>query len=520
MQQAAAPPCSFSITPTSQDVDRNGGTVPVAVTAGPGCAWTSSSSAPWIAIALGAGNGNGSVQLSVGRNEGAARTGTATIAGQAFTVRQGGACSFTISPTEQNVERTGGTAVVSVTTQVGCGWTAATTEPWITVPQGAGGNGNGSVQLTVNANDGAARTGVATIAGHAFTVRQSGACSFAIAPAAADAGQAGANLTVAVTADPGCGWTASTTAPWISFPAGAAGTGGGSIQISVAANAGPAREAIATIAGHPFTVRQAGACSFTIAPASADIARTGGTATVNVTAESGCAWAASTTTPWIAITSGATGNGAGSVQLSIVPNDAAAREGVVTIAGHAFIVRQAGACSFTVAPESAPVPAAGLDLSVTVGTAADCDWIATTDAAWVQILSGSPGRGNGAVQLRALPNDGAARTGNVVIGGRTVVLSQESGCTIRLSTAAFEIDEDGGERSIDVTAGLGCGWTTASQVPWIAITAGATGSSNGRVTFTVERNRGDRRTGTITIGTQTVVVNQEEDDEEGGGNQR
>ena len=56
---------------------------------GGSCSWTAASNAAWITVTSGAtGNGNGSVAFAVAANLGASRTGTLTIAGQAFTVTQ------------------------------------------------------------------------------------------------------------------------------------------------------------------------------------------------------------------------------------------------------------------------------------------------------------------------------------------------------------------------------------------------------------------------------------------------
>ncbi len=56
-----------------------------------GCTWTATSNATWITITAGAsGNGNGTVNFSVASTSSTtSRTGTATIAGQTFTVTQG-----------------------------------------------------------------------------------------------------------------------------------------------------------------------------------------------------------------------------------------------------------------------------------------------------------------------------------------------------------------------------------------------------------------------------------------------
>ena len=84
--------CSFSLSATSsQQFAVSGGTGTVNVSTRSGCSWTATSNATWISISSGAsGTGNGTVAYSVGANPGAARTGTITVAGQAYTVTQNG----------------------------------------------------------------------------------------------------------------------------------------------------------------------------------------------------------------------------------------------------------------------------------------------------------------------------------------------------------------------------------------------------------------------------------------------
>ena len=63
----------------------------IQVTAAAGVDWAANSNAPWITVTSGAsGDGSGAVGFSVAANPGAARMGTITIAGQAFTIAQEG----------------------------------------------------------------------------------------------------------------------------------------------------------------------------------------------------------------------------------------------------------------------------------------------------------------------------------------------------------------------------------------------------------------------------------------------
>lgn len=91
--------CTSSISPTSANVGAAAASGTVAVTTSAStCTWTAASGASWITITSGGGpfTGNGSVAYSVAANTGtAARSGTLTIAGQAFTVTQQASTSST-----------------------------------------------------------------------------------------------------------------------------------------------------------------------------------------------------------------------------------------------------------------------------------------------------------------------------------------------------------------------------------------------------------------------------------------
>jgi hypothetical protein len=176
---SGTPQCTYSIAPTSQNVGAGGGTGSVGVTAGSGCPWTAGSNASWIHVTSGgSGSGNGSVGYSVDANTTSTpRSGTMTIAGQTFTVNEAAAasCTYSISPTRATFSSAGGTGTVGVTAPAGCPWTAVSGESWITVTGGASGNGSGTVSYSVASYSGrpGTRNGKITIAGQAFTVKQS-----------------------------------------------------------------------------------------------------------------------------------------------------------------------------------------------------------------------------------------------------------------------------------------------------------------------------------------------------------
>ena len=170
-------------------------------------------------------------------------------------------------------------------------------------------------------------------------------CTYGIAPSSQTVVAGGGSGSVAVTAGAGCSWTAVSSAPWVHITSGASGSGNGNVGYSVDANASQSpRAGTMTIAGQTFTVNQAGAaaCTFVIAPTQTAVARGGGGGNVTVTTGAGCAWTATSNAAWITITSGASGNGGGTVLYAVAPytGHPKIRNGTMTIAGQTFRVKQ------------------------------------------------------------------------------------------------------------------------------------------------------------------------------------
>ena len=263
VRQEAAP-CPIELAPTARDVGASGETVSATVTAPSGCAWTATSDVGWITTSPSTGSGNGTLTIAVAANTGSLRTGTISVADQVLTIRQADlTCRYTIAPAAQSLAAVGGTGgPVTVSTSVGCSWTAISNASWITVTAGQAGSGSGTVSFTVAANPAASRTGTLSIAGQTLTVTQAGAagCAYSVTPTAQNIGPSGgvAPAIVVATSAP-CPWTADSTAPWITLLSGTAGTGNGAVTYEVAANIGAARTATLTVAGQAVTVSQSGA---------------------------------------------------------------------------------------------------------------------------------------------------------------------------------------------------------------------------------------------------------------------
>ena len=165
--------CSFALSATSVNFGESGGNASINVTTGNGCTWTASSNVSWINVTSGANStGNGSVGFSVAVNTGPPRTGTLTIAGQTVTVNQTFNCAYSLSSTSANISASGGTINFNINTGTGCDWTVVNFSTWLALTSPSSGVGNGTVSLSVEANNGAARSATLTVGKLVFTVNQ------------------------------------------------------------------------------------------------------------------------------------------------------------------------------------------------------------------------------------------------------------------------------------------------------------------------------------------------------------
>ncbi len=505
--------CSVAFDTQIPTVAAAGGNGAVTVRAERECQWSAQPDAAWLSITgSSSGQGNGSVQFRAAVNvDPVVRTGAIMVNGQRAQVTQdAGVCHFEIGNASASVPQTGaaGTVDVRASSQL-CTWTATSDANWITITSNASGKGSAAVTFTVAPTSGPPRTGTLTIAGQVFTVTQSPGCAFDVTPLAHTVDQSGGTRTVNVSAGAGCAWTASSNDAWIAVTAGATGTGTGSVTLTVAPANGPPRSGTVTVAGQTVTVTQGSGCAFTIAPDSQSVPAAGGTGNVAVTAGAGCAWTAASNAPWIAITSGATGSGNGTVAFRVDPTTGPGRSGTLTIAGRTFTVNQGQGCTFSLSSTSTTAAAAGGPGTFEVHAADGCGWAAASNASWVTITSGATGTGNGVVGYTVAANTGAPRTGTITAAGQTFEIAQSAGCSFSIAPADQSMVAAGGTGSFNVTTAAGCAWTATANAPWISISSGASGSGPGAVQFSVAANSSTARSGTITAGGQTFTVNQD-----------
>jgi hypothetical protein len=166
--------------------------------------------------------------------------------------------------------------------------------------------------------------------------------------------------------------------------------------------------------------------------------------------------------------------------------------------------------SATVTPTSVSVPSTGSTSAVSVITGTSCSWTAVSTVSWITVTSGATGSGIGQVNYTVAANTTtAARTGSLIVAGVTVTFTQAVGsCVYSVTPTSVSVGAIGSTSALSVTSGTSCSWTAVSNVAWITITSGSSGSGIGGVSYVVAANSGAARTGTLTVAGRTVTFSQ------------
>ena len=177
-----------------------------------------------------------------------------------------------------------------------------------------------------------------------------------------------------------------------------------------------------------------------------------------------------------------------------------------------------GTCTYSISTTGASMPLNGGTGTINVtATGSSCSWTAQSNEPWITITAGAKGTGNGIVSYSVAPNSptanmGApARSGTISVAGYTFTVNQANlSCTY---TTAMDSSGTTGAISnqIDVsTSDPQCPWTATSQVPWISVTSGASGTGNGVVKFTMQPNQSvTARTGQLFAAGTAYTFSQE-----------
>ena len=146
--------CTYAITPTSADVPASGGTFEFMMNTPAGCPWSAFYNDYWVWTTNDVHVGPGPAVYTVAPNNASDRTGTISVMGMTFTVRQPGrACTYAVSPTSMTLSSARFEGDFTIDTQPGCTWNFSGAFNNVYFPDGYGGTGPGVKHFIVWPNN-------------------------------------------------------------------------------------------------------------------------------------------------------------------------------------------------------------------------------------------------------------------------------------------------------------------------------------------------------------------------------
>ena len=259
-------------------------------------------------------------------------------------------------------------------------------------------------------------------------------------------------------------------------------------------------------------------CTFVVTPANFSIdaaANFTGSVLVTQTPGSACgSYVATTQDKWLHITSPVGGAPGSSVTFIADANlSAAQRTGGMIIGLQSVTVTQAGAnCAFGMMPAKQSFPVGGGPGVFSVQ--ANCSWQAASNVAWVGVSAS--GISDTTVNYSVAANacmDG--RSGIITLATSlanppTLAVTQDgSPGNISLSAYSATVGPADSVGRIRVTTGDVCNWSATTDVNWIQITVGASGTGNGGISYHLLENTSAQRTGSIHVGALAYTITQQ-----------
>jgi hypothetical protein len=519
--------CAATLSPTSQNAAAAGGTYAVSITVSQGCEWSAVSTESWVTMMRGSGSGSGSAAYTIAPNTtSSGRSARIRVGDEAIAVTQSPAdCTYSVDPSFANVHAAGGTIELRVETKDGCTWSAATHDPWISLPVTTGGGAQTLAVMVAANTSGSQRSGAIEVGGQAIAVTQDAtpqavACGVTLSGRTFTVPADGGSVEIGVTIGPGCSWRTQGLPDWVQTNL-EGGSSSARPVFTVAPNSGrSARTATFRIADQSVTITQPGVgCSYVVSPGLQTVAHAGGTVQFTVTAAAGCQWSASSTDAWIRVTP-ANGSGSGTVSVTAAANPTAtSRSGTVEIADRAVRAEQGAApCRYALGSGSGSVGVDGGDVSFAVDTLDGCAWKATSTEGWIQITSGSGNR-RGTARATVTAYSGATeRRGSIAVEGLTFIVTQ-SACTYRGTWVSTATGKSGRIEDtmtaaatpdtlvVTVDTGKECSWRHSRPPDWIPGVAAAEykGRADFKLPLTCNATREERR-GSMSIAGREVGI--------------
>ena len=427
--------------------------------------------------------------------------------------------SISITPTTRNFGVDGGGNAI-ITSGSGT-WTAAASDPWITL-NATSGNVGYPVAYTVSANTNVEqRTGYVYVSGWVHTVTQDGVGG-TIAPENATFEHLGGNGTISVTAANKMVWQARPNVDWLSVSP-TSGAGEGSVTYQVAPyNEVATRQGTLTVAGNTFTVFQYGR---RMKLDSYSVTKDYETHVIPITVNALAItqWSVTPNNSWISVVDAGNGQGGDLVTIAIAENPSyRARTGTVTIGTETFTVTQQGrpteALSFAVSPTASTASVEGANGVIAVTATPDLPWTATSGANWLTVYAATAnGAGNGNVVYSASPNPTLSqRTGNITVtpeaasgvSAKTHTVTQPAAMSA-LSSSGYEFEASGESCSVDVSVAGIVQWGISESLDWLTVNGSTSRTGPGTVVLQAAANNTVYpRSGTVTIAGKTFGVSQ------------
>ena len=169
------------------------------------------------------------------------------------------------------------------------------------------------------------------------------------------------------------------------------------------------------------------------------------------------------------------------------------------------MVAHAAVAAITISPSSRSFEFGGG--GAIISTSGDGTWSAVSDSDWLTVSIASGNAGKGCAYLVTANNTADVRVGHITVSGNIYTVTQ-SGRSVDLTPASIEIGAEETSGEITLTTDANVSWTVRSNDGWISVSP-ATGEGPAVLTYTIQPFDGvGSRSGTITVGSQTVPVTQ------------
>ena len=428
--------------------------------------------------------------------------------------------NVSITPTSRNFGVNGGGNAIIVSGSSAT-WTAAVSDPWITLNATAGNVGYPVAYIVSTNMNVEQRTGYVYVSGWVHAVTQDGVGG-SISSENVTVEHQGGNGTIAVTAADKMVWQARPNVDWLSVTP-TSGVGEGSVTYQVAPYIDVAtRQGTLTVAGNTFTVFQYGR---RMKLSTYSETRDYGTYVIPITvsALATTQWSVTPNNSWISVVDAGNGQGGDLVRIATAENPSyKKRVGTVRIGTETFTVTQRGrppeALSFSINPTNSTASMDGANGIIAVTATPDLPWKATSDANWLTVYAETAtGLGNGNVVYSVSPNlTLLQRTGNITVtpeaasgmAAKTHKVTQPAAQSA-LSSNGYEFEAAGESCSVDVSVSSIVQWSISESLDWI--TVNGTTNRMGPGTVTLQAAANDTvcpRNGTVKIAGKNFVVSQ------------